>query len=980
MDLSVNMKIHSTTKLLRILPSFVSTMSNKDIMTPSVSPLCNDGDEVPPRATFKKFNHKSTIIVLIGNPSENYKSNPILVDDFYLSAYAFQKKRKSTSVKSPNFDPTLNPELISCISELKGKFAETLISLDLVASCLESPSEESADQLKLLTDHRKCTYEDTDKTLKKLLSLLRGHSSTESDNENADSTNDNLGCHLDCQPCSISQESLRKGINEYKQTQEPAFETKKGVMLHEKNMEQLHTTREWRELTKNMHLENQLKQLKQKKNSLKKQLETLQIKKEEILIELGKINVDTTARESQKRNSERSQRVFRNSSPEARSVSPTGNDNPIPKDDMLGYISDSSLNGNLSLNGFINSHTTHESDDHPVNTSGAYTAAPSTSQQLLMGAALQGRNQRAEKEEMVKKAKIHGGSQDSTGEIPAIQNESEMREMSSGGERIDQTGNVKVASLMPMPSGEERNEKGSTQRIYEDLSFSVQQDDSNGREYISLSNVPPTSVATMLYNNYKLLLLSLGQRFLFSDVVKLKEWATQKFSIENAQNGTDVLFQLDMKGIINASNLNPLRDFFESIVRIDLVCIIDEFLLGDYSLLRQIPAWKKREANRTHNLQHGSTSCYTSVVNTACSSQSFPQGSSTAGRTSTCPAEVNRNRNPATSRKPENNNTPQRSISGQNHHPVLTSFSGYPNTDNWKLCSRSPNENQSTAHEQGNAIPVGTGSSAVVGDVPVTNERIPTAGISSTRTNPAVTNNAINTHVTFGSNGSKLSKFQRPDTGKSIVSHARFLNTSRSQDLQIGSNWLCSHYKRQCYVKFECCDKFWPCHRCHNNQSTCGKKKLKSRDTEMVKCVHCNKVQPFGQFCCDCAMVFANYFCGLCKHLTGNDDHPYHCDKCGICRIHGDRSFHCNVCGICLDVKLRGNHRCRENSAHDECCICLEDSFTGCQILPCSHKVHKECATKMIRSGITRCPICRESFAHKLERRPIRNSRERSGI
>jgi hypothetical protein len=78
--------------------------------------------------------------------------------------------------------------------------------------------------------------------------LLRKHSSTESDNGNADSKNENLGCHLDCQPCSISQESLRKGINENKQTQQPVFETKKGVMLHEKNMEQLNTTLEWREL------------------------------------------------------------------------------------------------------------------------------------------------------------------------------------------------------------------------------------------------------------------------------------------------------------------------------------------------------------------------------------------------------------------------------------------------------------------------------------------------------------------------------------------------------------------------------------------------------------------------------------------------------------------------------------------------------------------------------------------------------------
>ena len=126
-----------------------------------------------------------------------------------------------------------------------------------------------------------------------------------------------------------------------------------------------------------------------------------------------------------------------------------------------------------------------------------------------------------------------------------------------------------------------------------------------------------------------------------------------------------------------------------------------------------------------------------------------------------------------------------------------------------------------------------------------------TAGNSSTRTtssntssttNPPVTNNPRKAQ-TVGSNGLKLSKFQRPDAEQSIVSHSQFPGTSRNRDLDLESNWLCSHYKRVCYVKFECCDKFWPCHRCHNNQSTCGRKKLKSRDTQMLKCVYCNKVQ-----------------------------------------------------------------------------------------------------------------------------------------
>ena len=40
--------------------------------------------------------------------------------------------------------------------------------------------------------------------------------------------------------------------------------------------------------------------------------------------------------------------------------------------------------------------------------------------------------------------------------------------------------------------------------------------------------------------------------------------------------------------------------------------------------------------------------------------------------------------------------------------------------------------------------------------------------------------------------------------------------------------------------------------------------------------------------------------------------------------IYKDRSFHCDVCNVCLDKRLEGKHKCRPNSGHDECCICLE--------------------------------------------------------
>ena len=44
-------------------------------------------------------------------------------------------------------------------------------------------------------------------------------------------------------------------------------------------------------------------------------------------------------------------------------------------------------------------------------------------------------------------------------------------------------------------------------------------------------------------------------------------------------------------------------------------------------------------------------------------------------------------------------------------------------------------------------------------------------------------------------------------------------------------------------------------------------------------------------------------------------------------RIHQDKSFHCEVCNVCLDKRLEGNHKCRPDSGHDECCICLEVSL-----------------------------------------------------
>ena len=180
---------------------------------------------------------------------------------------------------------------------------------------------------------------------------------------------------------------------------------------------------------------------------------------------------------------------------------------------------------------------------------------------------------------------------------------------------------------------------------------------------------------------------------------------------------------------------------------------------------------------------------------------------------------------------------------------------------------------------------------------------------------------------------------------------------------------LCEHYQRKCRVKFPCCNVYYACHHCHNNAGECSNKDVNARDATQVECSVCylkQEISANSQHCQGCQLEFAKYFCSKCKHLTSKDKNPYHCDKCGICRINKDQSFHCEVCNICLDKRLEGNHTCRPDSGHDKCCICLVDSFSGCQILPCFHKVHRECAIAMLQNGIRSCLVCRHSFCPQI--------------
>ncbi|XP_068755992.1 uncharacterized protein [Montipora capricornis] len=160
----------------------------------------------------------------------------------------------------------------------------------------------------------------------------------------------------------------------------------------------------------------------------------------------------------------------------------------------------------------------------------------------------------------------------------------------------------------------------------------------------------------------------------------------------------------------------------------------------------------------------------------------------------------------------------------------------------------------------------------------------------------------------------------------------------QQEAVSVHSPWLCEHYQRQCRVRFPCCTQFYPCHRCHNTSRNCENEEAKACHATHLKCSFCQHEQEIDG---------SSGVCGKCGAKMGKS--PYHCEKCGICRVHAGS----------LDEGREGNYKCRPESCHDKCCICLEDAFSGCQILPCSHRVHRECAIAIIQNGIRTCPVCR---------------------
>lgn len=173
----------------------------------------------------------------------------------------------------------------------------------------------------------------------------------------------------------------------------------------------------------------------------------------------------------------------------------------------------------------------------------------------------------------------------------------------------------------------------------------------------------------------------------------------------------------------------------------------------------------------------------------------------------------------------------------------------------------------------------------------------------------------------------------------------------------------CAHYNRGCKFIAPCCNNIVNCRVCHDDEYD---HKIDRFKIEKIKCNKCGHDQEVSDKCSECGLIFADYFCEICRFYDTNETNKYfHCYQCGLCRIGTpDSVFHCNNCNICLSIRLKDNHKCCNQLFRNDCSICLEDLFTSREqsvVLPCNHTIHFKCRNKWLMNKIG-CPLCRKTM------------------
>ena len=185
---------------------------------------------------------------------------------------------------------------------------------------------------------------------------------------------------------------------------------------------------------------------------------------------------------------------------------------------------------------------------------------------------------------------------------------------------------------------------------------------------------------------------------------------------------------------------------------------------------------------------------------------------------------------------------------------------------------------------------------------------------------------------------------------------------------EIAPSYGCIHYKRNVKVQCYDCNRWYTCRHCHDAAPDLPfPHELNRKKTRNMLCMSCKMPQPAGEFCMNCGLESAYYYCPKCK-LWDNDSTKriYHCDDCGICRKGeglGRDYVHCKRCNVCISISTSSTHPCIERATDCNCPLCLDylfSSSTPVVSLFCGHYMHALCYKELMQVTY-RCPVCSKS-------------------
>jgi hypothetical protein len=84
--------------------------------------------------------------------------------------------------------------------------------------------------------------------------------------------------------------------------------------------------------------------------------------------------------------------------------------------------------------------------------------------------------------------------------------------------------------------------------------------------------------------------------------------------------------------------------------------------------------------------------------------------------------------------------------------------------------------------------------------------------------------------------------------------------------------------------------------------------------------------------CMSCGITFAEWHCAKCNLWMDLSKRPFHCDKCGICRVGGrDKFQHCEQCCMCISTTMLETHNCIKDKYKSELIITFYTVIVGCR-------------------------------------------------